>query len=543
MDTVDLNGVDFLWPGKWNGKQYTLADLRDILDAFNQLRGVFHVPIKLGHDDSQGALNGTAWAQQDGQPALGWIRRLYFRGNRLAADLARVPKQFAALIQAGAYRGRSAEIWFDTEFEGKRYRRVLAALSFLGADAPAVSSLNDVVNLYGRAPEPAAQAALAAAARRTVTVSLTGAQPMPRKETLAGASFDDIRSAVQSALTAAYGTAADDAAAPTNDGPSDTIVDLYADAVIVSDLDGDSLYSIPYTIDTGTATLGQPQMVKVTYTPISGEQEPDADDTGELPKENDPDASSGDVAKQARLLALAGRLSRSADVLLAQAGDPAQTVDLEKQRSKLLSAIDQFVEQLNAVAGGKSGVATMRTLMNEVKRKLAGMKLPQPAQHRREGDLDAMERAKLAKIFGLPETATDAELEAAAVAAKAGRVDLSAHNEALERLARLEKDKEDREVSELLAGAIRDGKILAKNRAECETLARENRAAFEAYLKVAPKVVKLGAAAGSETETTTAPPEERVALARKLGLSVEELDAWDRPTPEAMALRKNGAAA
>lgn len=145
LETKSLDGVEILATGTWNGDQYTTADLDDMVTAFGALKGKIDPPGKLGHD------GGQSLAQKDGFPAIGWVTKIYRDGKRLLADFAKVPAKVAALIEAGAYDKVSSEVYFDREIDGKTYRRVLKAVAFLGADAPAVkdiASISDVADLY-----------------------------------------------------------------------------------------------------------------------------------------------------------------------------------------------------------------------------------------------------------------------------------------------------------------------------------------------------------------------------------------------------------
>lgn len=86
--------------------------------------------------------------QADGYPAAGWITALRRAGDKLLATLGSVPKKIADLIEAQAYRKRSVEVYFDWKFDGKMYPVVLRGLALLGGDIPAVKTLDDIRTLY-----------------------------------------------------------------------------------------------------------------------------------------------------------------------------------------------------------------------------------------------------------------------------------------------------------------------------------------------------------------------------------------------------------
>lgn len=145
LATRDLKGVEILAPGTWGGDVYTTDHIDAMVAAFGNLRGTIDPPGKLGHDRTQ------ALAQVDGFPAIGWVDNLYRDGDKLLADFVKVPARVGDIIAAGGYDKVSSEIYFDKEIDGTTYPRVLRAVSFLGADLPAVKSIrsiSDVAKLY-----------------------------------------------------------------------------------------------------------------------------------------------------------------------------------------------------------------------------------------------------------------------------------------------------------------------------------------------------------------------------------------------------------
>lgn len=98
--------------------------------------------IKIGHD---GDLNlGT------GHPALGWIENLKLSEDRktLIGDLTDIPSKLASIIPK-AFRRRSVEMSLGvTTPSGKQYAAALTGLALLGAKAPAVKGLADILEFY-----------------------------------------------------------------------------------------------------------------------------------------------------------------------------------------------------------------------------------------------------------------------------------------------------------------------------------------------------------------------------------------------------------
>jgi hypothetical protein len=147
-DTVDLPGLDLMAVGTWNASTgrttVTAEDIADAVKAFND--GLVDRPaIKIGHTDSRFRTAG-----EDGDPAYGWVTnvRLSEDGRRLVGDAKRVPAKLAARM-GDAYRNRSAEVKFGVRtLAGKTYRMVLTGLALLGAQPPAIKTLDDVYALY-----------------------------------------------------------------------------------------------------------------------------------------------------------------------------------------------------------------------------------------------------------------------------------------------------------------------------------------------------------------------------------------------------------
>lgn len=145
LETVDIPGVEIFAVGTHNGQPYTGKDLDDMVAAFTALTGEYAPPVKLGHSEKQPALEDVP---EGSAPAFGWVAALRRVGDKLVADLSAVPATLGELIKTGAYRYRSAEIWWDLDVGETTYRRVLKAVAFLGDTMPAVRTLKDIYKLY-----------------------------------------------------------------------------------------------------------------------------------------------------------------------------------------------------------------------------------------------------------------------------------------------------------------------------------------------------------------------------------------------------------
>lgn len=148
MQTVTIKGVEIMRPGTWNGVSFALADLEDIVTAFDALKGVMPPRVQLGHDEKQRLareLFADDAAGADGFPALGWPDALRIEGGRLIADLMEVPVKLAKWIERRVYRARSGGLLRGVVANGVTYPWVLDHVALLGDQAPAVPGLADMV--------------------------------------------------------------------------------------------------------------------------------------------------------------------------------------------------------------------------------------------------------------------------------------------------------------------------------------------------------------------------------------------------------------
>lgn len=134
----------------------TEQDLEEIAANFEALKQYIKPAIKLGHSDAQ-LLAG----QTDGDPALGWVNGLRRSGNKLIATVTNVPQKLVELIRKRRYARVSSELL--TKFEETGWERnlktgrkgkVLTGVALLGADVPAVASLNDLATWLATDDEP-----------------------------------------------------------------------------------------------------------------------------------------------------------------------------------------------------------------------------------------------------------------------------------------------------------------------------------------------------------------------------------------------------
>lgn len=146
LETVDLEGVEILAAGgpvhgqgsAPGGDVWTPEQLRELAAANRELAAELKPPATIGHPSSDA-------------PAVGWLENLRVNaaGDKLLADVRRVPRKFAQLVKSGGYRHRSVELSRVTsQRTGRRFEHAVTGLAWLGASLPAVRTLDDVVALY-----------------------------------------------------------------------------------------------------------------------------------------------------------------------------------------------------------------------------------------------------------------------------------------------------------------------------------------------------------------------------------------------------------
>jgi hypothetical protein len=132
----DIKGAEIFASGTWNGLDFTEDDLDRLVQSFEFFQLSGSVPLKLGHNDDQKVT--------DGQPALGWVDRIWRDGKKLLADFRDVPKVVHDAIRNGLYKHVSVELLRDVTAGTRTVPLVLDAVALLGADLPAVGTLKDL---------------------------------------------------------------------------------------------------------------------------------------------------------------------------------------------------------------------------------------------------------------------------------------------------------------------------------------------------------------------------------------------------------------
>lgn len=133
---ADLKGAEIFASGRWNELDFSDDDLDKIVQSFEFFDLSGRVPLKLGHNDDQPVT--------DGQPALGWVDRIWRDGSKLKADFRDLPSVVYDAIKRGLYKFVSVELLRDVIAGTRTVPLVLDAVALLGADLPAVGTLKDL---------------------------------------------------------------------------------------------------------------------------------------------------------------------------------------------------------------------------------------------------------------------------------------------------------------------------------------------------------------------------------------------------------------
>ena len=159
LPTRDLTGIPLMSIGgpfrgqgsPPEGDFYTEADLAEIARDTNAVIDEVDPFTKLGHNSAQRLARQSGLYDDDGEkPNTGSWRNFRVESGKLVADVVGMPAKLARLFESGAFRKRSVEFKpYESQNGRGKFQRVIRAVALLGAKAPAVKTLDDVVSLYG----------------------------------------------------------------------------------------------------------------------------------------------------------------------------------------------------------------------------------------------------------------------------------------------------------------------------------------------------------------------------------------------------------
>lgn len=254
------------WPGLFGVFTCTSDDLYAAVAAFDD-PGYSKPYLKIGHCDTRFNTAGPCEPPEDGQPAIGRLinPRVTDDGMTLVVDIAGVPAWIAD-IMATAWPGRSIEgqAHYKTQ-TGIVHRFALTALSLLGVEMPAVSTLADIATIFGLDP-----VAVAASAADSLTE-----ESMPDPIAVAASvNLDTVRQQY-------YADSNADVRRELG-GSWSWIREVYTDFVVVDDDEG-HLFRLPWTESTdrpGEVVFGVATQVRVEYVdqPVAASSPPQVSD-------------------------------------------------------------------------------------------------------------------------------------------------------------------------------------------------------------------------------------------------------------------------
>jgi len=104
--------------------------MRELADSYDEKAGA--APLVLGHPKTNG-------------PAVGWVKSLAVKGDKLVATVGQIPVALRDAVNAGSYRKCSAS-WYlpKTPNSPNPARHYLRHIGLLGAAVPAITGLADV---------------------------------------------------------------------------------------------------------------------------------------------------------------------------------------------------------------------------------------------------------------------------------------------------------------------------------------------------------------------------------------------------------------
>jgi outer membrane murein-binding lipoprotein Lpp len=140
--TIRMLGLPILKAGTWKNLTFTREHLAKIAKHFSAIKEKYGLRLKVGHGKQPD--DAHEW------PSLGDGTKMYVGGDgTLMADFKRVPRMIAQLIQKGAFREVSPEVYFDVNYNGTVYPHIVMAASLLGEHPKAVRDLPNLDTLKG----------------------------------------------------------------------------------------------------------------------------------------------------------------------------------------------------------------------------------------------------------------------------------------------------------------------------------------------------------------------------------------------------------
>ncbi len=139
---AELQDIEVFEAGTYRGVTYDDAKLDEIVKNTNEFLSEIKPVAVIGHDEEQDLL------KQSGLFSAGWMLPVKKVGTKIVASFKDVPQVLAELINKGAFKRISSEIYNNYNGKGLALRRV----AILGGDIPEVKTLQDIAALYAEEP-------------------------------------------------------------------------------------------------------------------------------------------------------------------------------------------------------------------------------------------------------------------------------------------------------------------------------------------------------------------------------------------------------
>jgi len=182
IDTGEILGQPVAVAGKWKGRNFTEDDLDEMIRYFDDLSETEkrNIHVKLGHGDQSIVTNS-------GLVSVGWIKKLYRKGQELYADMTAVPRMVLRMIKNKTLKELSPEVGinFKDETTGKTYRKIIDAVALLpwgDSKHKAMRTLKDLSSLYASEGDNVGTEAGVLVLNMAETVYMTEEEPKEEPE-------------------------------------------------------------------------------------------------------------------------------------------------------------------------------------------------------------------------------------------------------------------------------------------------------------------------------------------------------------------------
>lgn len=150
LETRELKNVPIFAAGTWTNsagakRTWTESDLDEIAENAKTLNGKVIPFLRVDHTDEKTHKRIT------GRFKIGDLTNVRRVGKELFADIVKIPRRAWELMKAGVFGRPSAEIFptFKDEAGGTVYKNVLSGAAILSGKHPAVTTLDDIYDLFG----------------------------------------------------------------------------------------------------------------------------------------------------------------------------------------------------------------------------------------------------------------------------------------------------------------------------------------------------------------------------------------------------------